>query len=172
MKNTTRLVHTKQGRVFIFSLAIISFMMMSCYFYSVDAASAENATPIADITNGLVMNGTATITDYHTKTCTNTGTAILTVNSDATFKLVATGPQVDDTCQPSSDTVSKTFFGTVDVSARDMNITSCLLDRQPVGEASGWITAVDAGGEATCYNIKPNGEAGTKGFYVKFDVKK
>ena len=172
MKSTIHSAATKQRRVFIFSIMIISFMLMSCYYSGQDVASAENATPVADITNGLVMNGTATITNYFTKTCTNQGTAILTVNSDTTFKLVATGPVVDDNCQQSGDLRTETFYGTVDVSARLMNITSCMLGHQPVGEASGWITAVDASGEGTCYSVKPNGEAGSKAFYLDFDVKK
>ncbi len=172
MKTIIRFAATKPRRVFIFSLMIISFMLMSCYYSGQDVAEAENATPVADITNGLVMNGTATITNYFTKTCTNRGTAVLTVNSDTTFKLVATGPVVDDNCQQSGDLRNATLYGTVDVSARRMNITSCMLDHQPVGEASGWITAVDAGGEATCYSVKPNGEAGSKAYYVEFDVKK
>jgi hypothetical protein len=172
MKSPTRFVEAKHRLVFIFSLFVISFIMMSCFYSGQDAAEAENRTPVANISNGLVMNGTATITYYFTKTCTNEGTAVLTVNPDSTFKLVANGPSVDDNCQQSGDRTNATFYGTVDVSNRVMNITSCMLDHQPVGEADGWITAVDAGGEAICYSVKPNGDRGTKYYYVAFDVKK
>lgn len=118
------------------------------------------------------MNGTATIVHYFTKTCTNQGTAVLTVDSDTTFKLVATGPVVGDNCQQSGDLRSESLYGRVDVSARVLNITACMVDRQPVGEANGWTTAMDAGGEATCFSVKPNGDAGSKYFRVEFDVKK
>jgi hypothetical protein len=158
MKSETRFIEAKHRHVFIFSLIIFSFML-SCNFYS-------------NISNGLVMNGTATITYYNTKTCTNEGTAVLTVNPDKSFILVANGPSVDDNCLQSGDRTNATFYGTVDTSVFDMYITSCMLDHQPVGEADGWITAVDAGGAAICYSVKPNGTRGSKYYYVFFDVKK
>ena len=170
MKSTTRFVVTKHRRVILFSLIIIS-LMMSCNIYSIQEEG--DGSPVeADISNGLVMNGTATITYYNTNTCTNAGTAGLTVNTDGTFILVANGPSVGDLCEQSGDRTNATFYGTVNTLAFEMYITSCTLARQPVGEAEGWITNVDAKGAAICYSVKPDGTRGTKYYYVTFDVKK
>ena len=171
MISTTRFVQAKNRRAFIFSLIFFFFMLMACNVYS-NAAENEGATPQADISNGLVMTGTTTTTIYHTKTCTNEGTAVLTVNPDRSFKLVLNHPDVDDNCLHTGDRVETAFYGTVDTSVFDMYFTSCMTDRQPVGEADGWITNVDAGGAAICYTVEPNGNRGPKYLYMYFDVKK
>jgi hypothetical protein len=171
MKSLNHFFEAKQRRVFIFSLLIISFMMMSCYYSGQDAAEAENMTPKPNISNGLVMNGTATIVHYYGDLrCTNTGTAVLTVNPDSTFILKTLQPDIKTAdCSPTGDQLSDRATGNYIYATNELHFRLC--DADLTTDSYGWLTADEGQGDVICYGKDFDGKA-TKFLMISFDVKK
>ena len=171
MKSPNHIVDAKHRRVFIFSLIIISFMLMSCFYSGQDAAEAENRTPKPNISNGLVMNGTATIIHYYGDLkCTNTGTAVLTVNPDTTIMVKTMQPDISTAdCSPTGDQLSDRATGKYNYETNTLFFNLCNADLST--ESTGWLTADEGQGDVICYAKDFDGKA-TKFLLISFDVKK
>jgi hypothetical protein len=174
METHTPLIQHQHRNGMIFCLVIISIMILSCTeSVLTNPAEGEGLTPQADVSNGLVMNGTGTVTLFTTKTCTSEGTAVLTVQPDKSFVLALTVPAVDfETCAPTGDQRTFKIRGTVVPASFELNTTSCGVDNSPVRETSGWITGVDSEGAATCMTVNPQGVPVAKFYTLSFSVKK
>jgi len=170
MGNPNRSIPVKQRKVFIFSLIIISLMMMSCDYSGLDASYRENSTPKPNINDGLVMHGTATIIHYYGDTkCTNTGTAVLTVNPDTTIMVRTLQPDIQPSdCSPTGDQLSDRASGKYDHSTNSLLFNLCNVDLTTKSE--GWLTADEGQGDVTCYGTS-EGKA-TEELFISFDVKK
>ncbi len=174
MEAHTPLVQPQHRSAIIFCLVILSIMILSCTeSVLTNPAEGEGLTPQADVTNGLVMNGTGTISLFVTKTCTSEGTAVLTIKPDNSFVLALTVQAVDfETCAPINDQRTYRLNGTVVPAAFELNTTSCNIDYGPVSDTSGWITGVDSQGTATCMTVNPQGVPVEKYYTLTFSVKK
>ena len=146
-------------------------MMMSCYIDSQSAAEAENSTPKPNISNGLVMNGTTTIIHYYGDLkCTNTGTAVLTVNPDTTIMLKTLQPDIKTAdCSPTGDQLSDRATGKYNYETNTLFFSLCDADLST--ESTGWLTADEGQGDVICYGKDFDGKA-TKFLIISFDVKK
>ena len=171
MGNSNRFIQAKQRNLFSFSLIILSLLMMSCYYSGQGAAEAENSTPKANISKGLVMNGTATIIHYYGDlTCTNTGTAVLTVNPDSTIMLKTLQPDISTAdCSPTGDQLSDRASGKYNYETNTLFFSLCNADLST--ESTGWLTADEGQGDVICYGKDFDGTA-TKFLIISFDVKK
>jgi hypothetical protein len=172
MKSANQFVEAKRRHVFIFGLIVISFIMMSClYSPSNSASEGENRTPKPNISNGLVMNGTATIIHYFGDLkCTNTGTAILTVNPDTTIMLRTMQSDISTAdCSPTGDQLSDRATGKYNYDTNTLFFSLCNADLST--ESTGWLTADEGQGDVICYGKDFDGKA-TKFLIISFDVKK
>jgi hypothetical protein len=101
------------------------------------------------------------------------GTAVLTINSDKTFLLKVTRPDVGDLCEQSGDLVNTNYYGYVVPDQFLMYFTGCMTDRQPVGDGDqGIFDTMHASGAVNCYTVNPKGERDSKSNYVTFAVTK
>jgi hypothetical protein len=174
MQNLTSFLQVNRHHLILSILILTSLITMACPWdnlYNNNPAELEGATPIADISSGLVMNGTATITKYFQETCTLNGSAVLTVNSDRTFVLEVISADVDGLCVQSGDQVIDKVIGKVDTSVFAMYFTKCNADQNPSSDSGGSINNVDARGDVLCLDTELDGKL-VKFLKISFDVKK
>ena len=168
MSNSTCFASSKSRRVALFVVIFLPMLMLACNVMNNDAEN-QMLTPKPDITNGIVMTGTATIVRYWGQTCTNTGTAVLTIRPDATFILKTDLPDISPKdCSATGDRLMDRATGKYYYENGYLYFSLCNADETT--SSVGWVTNTEGQGDVMCY-VSFNGKA-EKSMLITFDVKK
>ena len=168
MANPICITQSKARLVALFLVIFLPMLMLACNIMNYDAEN-EMLTPKPDIRNGVVMTGTATIVRYWGQTCTNSGTAVLTINPDATFILKTDLPDISPKdCSTTGDRLSDRVTGKYFY--EDGGLYFKLCDADLTTQSVGWVTDKEGQGDVVCYD-NFNGKA-EKFLLISFDVKK
>ena len=169
MENSSRSARSKPRPAFLFVVLFFPMLMLACNVMNNDAEN-QMQTPKPDISHGVVMTGTATITHYWGTTCVNSGTAVLTINPDATISLVTDQPDIKPLdCSTTSDRLSDRATGTYYYENGYLYFHLC--DGDLSTESTGWVTDVAGEGDIICYYKGPDGKS-AKELMITFDVHK